>query len=527
LTVLSINDFHGNLQATEPVPARVRVPDAAGAPGPAQAAGGAAHFATAVAELRRQYPKALFVAAGDLIGGSPQISALLRDQPTLVALSDMGLMATALGNHELDAGLPELLRQARGECAPTGCLWPDFKAPSFPYLAANLLDAETGRRLLPSHVIREVDGVKVAIVGVVTRDTPLVTVARSIKGLKFAEEVATLNALVPQLRAEGAQVLLAVMHEGGGQGSQGSANDASYACPGLEGRGVEIAKGLDPAYAMLIQGHTHQAYTCKIDGRLVVQGGSYGAWITESHLKIAADGRVLEATAVNRPVLQSAYAPNPALAALVARAAQLTAAARNRPVTTLAGSARRSAQAPLGDSLLGNLIADSQLAYARERGGADLAFMNSGGIRADLIVEPGRPVTMGDLMTIQPFGNELIVLTMSGEQLKAVLQRQLPKSDSSVRFLQPSTSLKYTWRVGSDGQPVLGPVSILGRPLDEKRDYRVVVNNFLAEGGDAQSGFRAGRDRVTLGADIDALVEYLSRTPDALERAAPGRIRKE
>jgi len=527
LTLLSINDFHGNIQSAQPTPLMPRVADPATGEVKAQPAGGVAHLATAMATLRAKYPDALVIAGGDLIGASPLISGLLADEPTLAAMAELHIAASALGNHELDRGLPELLRKARGECGASECLWPGFKGPGFPYLGANVLDARTGKPLLPTHVMKQAGRLKVAIAGVATRDTPQVIVARAIEGIRFADEADTLNALVPQLKAEGAQVLVAVMHEGGVQGKDGAANDPSYACPTLGGRVLDIARRLDPAYAVIIGGHTHQAYTCKIGGRLVVQGGSYGGWITETHLKLDAAGHVLDASAVNHPVLQSVYAPNPALAQLVARAAALTQAARLKPVATLPRGATRRTQEPHGDSWLGNLIADSQLAFARKQGPADVAFMNPGGIRADLVVEPGKATTMSDLLAIQPFGNDVVALTLTGQQLWDVLQRQLPKGGAAPRMLQPSSTLRYHWRTGPGGVPQLGEILIDGRPLERTRDYRVVVNNFLSEGGDEQAGFKHGRDRAVLGTDIDALVELLGARPEAVSEAAPGRITRD
>ncbi len=522
LSIFSINDFHGHIQAKSPTPLMPRLPDAQTGEIKAQPAGGVAHLASAMAQLRQGREHSVFVAAGDLIGASPLLSSLLKDEPTLAAIGDLGLVASALGNHELDAGLRELQRKAQGECPAEGCAWPGFKGPGFPYLAANLLDAQTGKSLLPSHVIKEVGGFKVAFVGAVTRDTPLVVVPKSIVGLRFADEADTLNALVPKLRAEGAQVLVAVMHEGATH--TGGANDPSYACPSLQGRGVEIAQRLDPAYAIIISGHTHQAYTCKINGRLLVQAGSYGGWVTESRLRLDAQGKLLSAEAVNHPVLQSVYTPNPAFVALVQRAAELTAAVRSKPVAVLERGAQRSSPAPFGDSTLGNLVADSQLAYAQKRGPADLALMNPGGIRADLTVEPGRSVTMSDLFAIQPFANELVAMTISGAQLRDLLLRQLPKGDAPARLLQVSSSLRYQWTQGSDGLPQLGEVTVGGRPLEDARDYRLVVNNFMAEGGDGQSVLRQGRDRVSIGVDIDAMVEWLSENPAAVRQIQSGRI---
>ncbi|CAN5266098.1 bifunctional metallophosphatase/5'-nucleotidase [soil metagenome] len=525
LTIFSINDFHGNIQPKSPTPLMPRLPDAQTGELRAQAAGGVAYLATALGKLRAGRTDTVLVAGGDLIGASPQLSSLLRDEPTLAAMGDLGLVATALGNHELDAGLPELLRKARGECAPSGCVWPEFKGPGFPYLAANLYDAGTGKTLLPTHLIKDVAGFKVAFVGAITRDTPKVTVPKAIRGLRFGDEAEALNALLPQLRAEGAQVFVAVMHEGATH--NGNANDPSYTCPGLQGRGVDIAQRLDPAYSLIISGHTHQAYTCKINGRLLVQAGSYGGWVTESKLTLDAQGRVLSASAVNHPVLQSAYAPNPAFVALVQRAAELTAAARNKPVGNLAEGAPRSAKAPFGDSPLGNLVADSQLAFAKKRGGADVALMNPGGIRADLTVEAGRPVTMSDLFAIQPFGNELVALTISGAQLRDLLTHQLPQgATTQPRLLQVSSSLRYQWTQGADGVSVLGEVLVDGRPLDAARDYRLVVNNFMADGGDDVGVLRQGRNRLSIGVDIDAFVEWLGDNPKAVELAKPGRIER-
>ena len=291
---------------------------------------------------------------------------------------------------------------------------------------------------------------------------------------------------------------------------------------------MDIAKRLDPAYAMIISGHTHQAYTCKVDGRLLVQAGSYGGWVTESKLTLDMSGKVLAAEAVNHPVLQASYAPNPAFVALVQRAAELTAAARNKPVAKLSEGAVRFSKAPYGDSPLGNLIADAQLAYAQRRGtDADIAMMNQGGIRADLTLEPDRPVTMSDVMAIQPFGNELVAVTITGAQLRELLQRQLPKADAAPRFLQISSSLSYRWQQGANGVAQLSEVTVNGKALDPARDYRVVVNNFMADGGDGSEVLSKGRDRTVVGPDVDALVEWLSENPKAVQQAKVGRIVKE
>ena len=526
ISIFSINDFHGHIQPKSPTPLMPRLPDPKTGEIKPQAAGGAAYLATVLNGLRAKQPNSVFVAAGDLMGASPQLSSLLADEPTLSALSAMGLDASSLGNHDLDAGLSELLRKSRGECAPTGCVWPEFKGAAFPYLAVNMLDAETGKTVLPTHKIVTVGGIKVALVGAVTKDTPKVIVAKAIRGLKFIDEADAMNALIPKLRAEGAQLLVAIMHEGAL--TEGPANDPSYACEGLRGRGVDVAQRLDPAYGIIVSGHTHNAYTCKINGRLLVQAGSFGGWITESRLKVTATGQVIDAQAVNYPVLQSTNTPSPAFVALVQRAAELTNAVRNRPINTLTRGAVRNPVAPYGDSTLGNLITDAQLAYAKKRGVADVAMINSGGIRADLTVEPGKPVTLSDLFAIQPFNNELVVMTLTGAQLRDVVMRQLPKTTAPRRFAQVSNGFRFVWSQAADGSSTLDSLTLDGQPLVDTKDYRVVVNNFMAEGGDDYSVFRQGRDKVNLGVDIDALVEWIAENPKGVEQIQPGRIvRKE
>ena len=526
LSIFSINDFHGHIQPKSPTPLMPRLPDPKTGELRPQAAGGAAYLATVLNGLRAQRPNSIFVAAGDLVGASPQLSSLLADEPTLSALSAMGLDATSLGNHDLDAGLTELLRKTRGACAATGCAWPEFKGAAFPYLAANMLDAETGKPVLPTHKIMTIAGIKIALVGTVTRDTPKLILAKAIRGLKFMDEADAMNALVPRLRAEGVQLLVALVHEGAV--TEGPANDPSYVCAGLRGRGIDVAQRLDPAYGIIISGHTHNAYTCKIKGRLLVQAGSYGGWITESRLQVTATGQVLDAQAVNYPVLQDTNAPHPAFVALVQRAAELTNAVRERAINTLTGGALRNPVAPYGDSTLGNLIADAQLAYARKRVVADVAMVNAGGIRADLTVAPGMPVTLSDLFAIQPFGNELVVMTLTGTQLRELVLRQLPKTLAPRRFAQVSDNFRFAWSQAADGRSTLDSLTLDAQPLVDSKNYRVVVNNFMAEGGDDFSVFRQGRDKVNLGIDLDALIEWIAENPKAVDHIQAGRIvRKE
>ncbi len=521
LNVLAINDFHGNIQAASPVPLTIRMTDAAGKK-TYEPAGGIAYLATAIKTLRAARPGSVLVAGGDFIGASPQTSSILADEPTLAAFAKLDVLASALGNHELDRGMPELQRKVAGKCPAEGCPWPGFVGVPFPFLAANLFDDTTGKLILQPYVIKEIDGIQVAFVGAATLQTPAMSLARNMRGLRFTEESEALNALVPELKAKGAQVLIAVMHEG--TDYLGDPNVPNYDCGNMRGRGVDIIQRLDPAYAMVIGGHSHRAYVCKVGGRLLTQAGSFGGWVTDIQLEVDDSGKLLDAKAVNEPVLQSRYAPDPAFAVLAAQADALTAKERLRPVAMLTEPLIRQPAGMYGDAALGNLISDSQLAYARKQGPADLALMNPGGIRTDIHPAAGKPVTVGDLFAVQPFHNELVALTISGADLRAILERGLPKPEASGRMLQPSSTLRYEWTRGADGAARLLDVTVGGKPLDPARDYRLVVNGFMADGGESLGELKRGRDRVTVGEDLDALIDYLGEHPEAVNQVAPGRI---
>jgi len=523
LNILAINDFHGNIQDNSPTPLTIRLTDpASGKKGVGEPAGGIAHLATALKTLRASRPGAVLVAGGDFIGASPQNSSMLADEPTLAAFAQLDVTASALGNHELDRGMPELQRKIAGKCPSTGCAFPGFAGVPFPFLAANLLDESSGQRILPAYVFKEMDGMKVAFVGAATLQTPAVSLARNMKGLRFTDEADALNALVPELKAQGAQVLIAVMHEG--TDYLGEANVPNYDCGNMKGRGVDIIQRLDPAYAMVIGGHSHRAYACKVGGRLLTQAGSFGGWVTAIALDVDGQGRLLKADAVNEPVLQSRYPADPAFASIAAKAEALTAAERLRPVATLKAPLRRQPEGVYGDAPLGNLIADAQLAFARKQGPVDIALMNPGGIRTDINPAQAKPVTVGDLFAVQPFHNDLVALTISGTDLRAILERGLPKPGASSRMLQVSHTLRYAWTREADGRARLLAVTVGGQPLEAARDYRLVVNAFMADGGESLTELRQGRDRATVGEDLDALVDYMSEHPDAAEHVAPGRI---
>src|SRR5712691_10632930 len=303
LRILAINDFHGNLL---PPPGGIRIADPDDNTRKISVpAGGAEHMATLVKQLRRGANNAIFVAAGDLIGASPFLSALFHDEPTIESLSMMGLEVASVGNHEFDEGKGELLRMQNGGCHPTdGCQGPHpFLGAKFRYLAASTIEKNTGKTVFPPYATREFEGIPVAFIGLTLKGTPNLVSPVSVAGLEFRDEADTVNALVPELKAQGIEAIVVLIHEGGFPA--GDYNE----CPGISGPIVDIVKKFDKAVDVVVSGHTHRAYVCDIDGRLITSGDKYGTIVTAIDLKLDPLTRdVISAKADNTIVRSSAYA---------------------------------------------------------------------------------------------------------------------------------------------------------------------------------------------------------------------------
>ncbi len=520
--VLAINDFHGNLL---PPLGGIRIKDPADATKTINVpAGGAAHMASAVAELRRKNPNHIFVAAGDLIGASPLLSALFHDEPTIEALNLMGLEVSAVGNHEFDHGRPELLRMQSGGCHPVdGCKGPQpFAGAKFKYLAASTLVQASGKTLFPAVHVKHFEGIPVAFIGLTLKDTPTIVVPSGVTGLTFRDEAQTVNELVPQLRAQGIEAIVVLIHEGGMP--SGDYNE----CPAISGPIVDIVSKLDKAVDLVVSGHTHRAYTCRIDGRLVTSADKFGTIVSEIDLVLDhRSGDVISAAANNVIVRADRFAPDPVQTQLIAAYQQLAAPLAKRVVARLPGALSRD-ESPAGELRIGQVIADAQLAATRaaDRGGAQLALMNPGGVRAALVPAPGGEVRYEDLFAVQPFYNNLVTLTLSGAQLLQVLEEQW-LNQPRPRILQVSSSFGYTWDASRPaGQRVVsGSVQIDGKALDPAANYRVTVNSFLSSGGDNFQALKLGRDPRTGVMDVDALEQYLASQP-ALPRDMPQRIQR-
>ncbi|MFG3714894.1 bifunctional metallophosphatase/5'-nucleotidase [Micromonospora sp. NPDC047730] len=507
--LLALNDFHGNLEP----PTGTTNGTIAGQP-----AGGAEYLATQLAELRKravEEENTITVAAGDLIGASPLLSAAFHDEPTIEALSLAGLDYASVGNHEFDEGADELLRIQNGGCHPVdGCAdGTPYEGAGFQYLSANAFRTATGQPLLAPYAIHKVQGVKVGFIGMTLEGTPQIVSPQGVAGLTFADEAQTANRYARELRAKGVETIVVLLHEGGTQDATGGIND----CKGISGPIVDIANRMDPSIDVVVSGHTHQAYNCDINGKLVTSASSFGRLVTDIDLAIdRRTGDVITAKAEN-VVVNRDVDRDPAQTDLINRYKAVLGPVAGREVGQTTTAIKKTQETlfgtTLGESPMGNLIADAQLAATDDEQGAVAAFMNPGGVRADL---DAGPVTYEEAFTVQPFGNNLVTLDLTGAQLYCMLEQQFVTG----RTLYPSSTVRYVvdpaGTTGTVADPcagtrvVRGSLSFGGVAVDAGATYRVTVNNFLSGGGDGFSVLTGGKNAATGMIDLDAFVAYLT-----------------
>jgi 5'-nucleotidase len=541
--IIAINDFHG---ALEPPKQSVFMPDGkgdfVGVP-----AGGAAWLASAVDSVRAKYLNNVTVSAGDMISASQIASSLYLDEPTIGVMNRIGMEFNAVGNHEFDRGVEELLRMQNGGCAQfttrKPCQVEPFAGANFKYLAASTRKAD-GSTLFPATGLKSFGTgrhkVTVGFIGLTLKGTPQLVSPEGIKGLTFGDEADTINAAVPGLKAAGASAIVVLIHQGG---RTAEAPDP-FACNGFFGDIAAILDRLDPAVDVVVSGHTHWAYVCdygKINPArpiLLTSAGVFGELVTDITLSIdPATRRVVGKRAANVIVQSQPYtasrgpvantdlvprfAPRADIAAYVDRYATAAKAYAERPVGKLAGPAARRA---IGDvdygGPLGSLIADAQLA-ATAGAGAQIAFMNAFGIRAPIVPAADGSVTFGMIYATQPFNNQLVTVTMTGAALKATLEQSFTDTGPE-QFLTPSAGFTYKVDRTAPAGARISAMMLNGKPIDPAANYRVSVSEFLANGGDGFTGFLDQRDKVLGGNDLDALEAWLKAIP---ARAVPSEPR--
>jgi 5'-nucleotidase len=287
-----------------------------------------------------------------------------------------------------------------------------------------------------------------------------------------------------------------------------------------------MVQKFDKAVDVVVTGHTHQAYICRIDGRLVTSADKYGTIVTAIDLRLDPATRdVISAQADNFLVRSAVLVKDPEQTALLEAYDKLAGPIANRVAGIIPESLSRTPNAA-GESVLGDIIADAQLAATRAAadGGAVIAFTNPGGIRSDIARKPDGAVSYADLFASQPFRNQLVTLTLTGAQIKAALEQQW-LDPARPRILQVSKGFSYTWDPAKPvGERVVaGSIALNGQAIDPATSYRITVNGFLASGGDGFTALTAGIARRIGVYDVDALYAYF-QADSPISPAAPDRI---
>ena len=551
--VFGFNDYHGQLEAAGTFGNNLSVPAADRPP-----VGGADFLAAHIAELKKQNPNNVVVGAGDFIGATPLISSLFNDEPAIETLNRIGLEFNAVGNHEFDRGSAELLRLQNGGCRvvggvqdPNSCKGASVGTPvpyegaKFKWLSANVVSTATGRTLLPAYGIKEFNGVKVAFIGMTLRATPTIVTPTGVAGLEFRDEAATVNALIPELRAQGIESIVVMVHQGGSQTP--GLGDINGCEGGLANSDIaNIVKQLDNAVDLVVSGHSHQVYNCKlpnVTGRSipVTSAASQGRVLSDIELTINPATRdVTSASATNRLVVRNnpAIPANPVIAKIIADYGTLIAPIANVVIGSIATAVPNTINGSCNNPA-GSLIADAQLAATSPAnfGGAVVAFINAGGVRDAGFTFPSSAAGEGDgnitfreAFTVQPFGNNLITLSLSTVDFKNFLEEQfagcLGQGATTTRFALPSAGFKYDWDgaktcgtrisnvtlrtgtgTGSTTETLVDAAGVVQNPT---KSWRITVNNFMADGGDGYTTLIKGTNRLGGGQDIDALVAFMN-----------------
>jgi len=594
LKVVGFNDYHGTLETPGTFSQNLATGNVA------RPVGGAEYMAAYIARMKQANPNTIVVGAGDFIGATPLISALFFDEPAVETLNAMGVDFAAVGNHEFDKGKDELRRLQNGGCKvpadPNSCKGfgsgsgfvpapGTFSGAKFKWLSANVIDNTTGRTLLPAFGVKTVGGVRVAFIGMTLKGTPLIVTPTGVAGLTFNGEAATVNALVPKLRAQGIEAIVVLVHQGGFQNRvTGDATTTGFITNDINGcngnlrntNGTDsdlraIVKQLDNAVDLVISGHTHAAYNCSANtidvtqanaatprstgipnkvGRLipVTSSSAFGRVLTEVDLQLDTITRDVVPGSVsptNRLVdrtdaaINAAITADPTVKNIVSAYSTAVSPLANQVIATITAPMPNTANAA-GEMPAGDLIADAQLLATQPAavGGAQFAFMNAGGVRNPGFTQGAvypYDLTYGNAFQVQPFGNSLVTMTLTAQQIKNVLEQQFANclgQGGANRIMQISNGFAYTWdnsggcgtRIGSvtftptdlvanpASPAITGPAVqiVVNGVVQAVGPFRVTVNNFMATGGDNFSTFIGGVNVLGGAQDIDALTAFLA-----------------
>jgi 2',3'-cyclic-nucleotide 2'-phosphodiesterase / 3'-nucleotidase / 5'-nucleotidase len=486
--LLGINDLHGQLDTWR------SIKDSAGKT--VDYSGGIEYLAAYMKQREETNPSnTLMLHAGDAVGASSPVSALLQDEPTIQFLNEIGFDAGTIGNHEFDEGVTEMLRLINGgEHAATKEKYGAFEGADFPYVAANVEYKDSSNLVLDPYVIKEVDGVKIGIIGVVTTITPNIVIPSAVADVKFTDEVTAINKYTAELKEQGVETVVVLAHNPGTSKTDGTA---------ASGEVVEFAKKVDPEVDVIYGAHDHKYLRANVNGIEVVQSWSYGTAFSDIDLTIDPfSGDVIKEKTQTAVVdtLHSGIQADAKIEAELKEYKDAIAPILNRKIGETEVELTRT-PSPSGEQVLGNVIADSM----RWQMGTQMGFMNPGGIRNDL---NAGEITWGELFNVQPFGNDLIKMTVTGDVLRELLNQQWA-DPTRAKMLQIS-GLFYTY---DDQKPYMERILDIhledGTPIDPAGEYTITVNNFMAGGGDGYGALLKGTNKEQGPTDLDGLVNYI------------------
>ena len=520
--ILAVNDFHGQL----PDGQKLNKEPAGSAPVLAS------YLKAAMADAGQA---TTFIALpGDVVGASPPESGLLLDEPALLffdsfaddceqSASAYNVIAT-FGNHEFDKGTDELLRKINGGNGVTTIThlvdpYPDTEVE---YISSNVVWKTNETTIAAPYVIRDVGGVGIAFIGATTAETPSRQKAANIEDLAFKNETESINRYIPEIQERGVHAIVVLLHEGGLQDAyEGLTREEGN----VTGRVAGIVAGLDPDVDVVLSGHTHaftNAYLKKAGGKpvLVTQAYSYSRAFADINLLIdPVTGEITHKSAEIVPTYAGRLpgaSPDPAVASLLEKSKEVVEPLTNQ-VIMIASADITGRKNDAGESSLGDLVADCQ----RTAMHADIAFITTGSLRAD--ITEGN-VTWGDLYAVQPFSSTVLSMTLTGDQVRDVLERQwqtpLPPHNLAV------SGLSYTFDDGKPAGSKIIEIRVNGTPLDPNANYTAAMVDYLATGGDGYTVFTEGTDVVSGPFDVDALVAYMGSLPEPVDLKAEARIVK-
>ncbi|MDF2935162.1 MAG: hypothetical protein K0Q90_535 [Paenibacillaceae bacterium] len=513
LQLLSVNDLHGKINDKYSEASLKMDLNGDGQISASTFVGGLDYMAHTIKQRELENPNTLLLHVGDMVGGSPPVSALFQDEPVVEVMEEMGFDVGVVGNHEFDEGTQELLRMVNGGAHPKGD--PNYDGQNFPLLAANVVyknGVNQGKPVLDPYVIKQVEGVPVGFIGVVTQETPNIVMPAGIQDLSFIDPAAAVNQAAAELKAQGVKAIVVLAH----MSASGKDEDVS-------GEAVDLAKAVDDEVDVIFAAHNHALVTGEADGKLIVQAWEYGKAFADVDLEI--DRTTKDIVKKQAELVYNVQTTaDPAVKAIIDHYVDEAAPSMNRVVGSSANAMVKDypgmGTGANGDRALGNMIADGM----KKAMDADFALMNGGGVRENL--DAGE-ITWGELYGIQPFNNVLMKVDVTGQGLETILNAQLGAHSQYGPDFHVA-GFRYSWyRDSADNRKVLDVTLPDGSPIDKTKVYTVVVNNYMYTSVTNPKNVeisRNGTNSVTGPEDLVATVDFVSGFGGTLNYVPEGRI---